>query len=162
MKTFDEAFTSLMGSEKGYVDDPRDPGGATRWGVAERVAREHGYAGDMKELPYDLAKQIAKDVYWDKCQCDSFDIRIAYQLFDACYNGGHPVQWLQQALGITVDGVLGKDTIAAAAKANPQQVAAMMNSYRLVYMTNLPGWKTFGAGWSRRIAKCLLIGVSSD
>jgi lysozyme family protein len=116
----------------------------------------------MEELPYATAKQIARDVYWNKFQCDAFDIHIAYQLFDAAYNGGHPVQWLQQALGVTVDGVLGQATILAASKAAPRTVAAKMNSYRLTYMTNLPDWKTFGAGWSRRIAKCLLIGVSDD
>lgn len=163
MKTFDDAFSSLMGSEGGFVDDPRDPGGATRWGITERIAREHGYDGSMNELPYDTAKKIAKDVYWDLYQCDQFDYRIAYQLFDSAYNGGHPVQWLQQAIGMNIDGALGPMTIDAAKKVkDPAAIAAMMNSYRLVYMTNLPTWRTFGAGWAKRIAKNILIGVQND
>ena len=56
--TFDEAFHKLLGHEGGFVDHPSDPGGATRWGVTERVARQWGYAGSMRELPVETAKAI--------------------------------------------------------------------------------------------------------
>ena len=35
---FDKAFDRLLGHEGGFVDHPRDPGGATRWGITQRVA----------------------------------------------------------------------------------------------------------------------------
>lgn len=37
--------------EGGYVNDPRDPGGATNYGVTEKVARANGYHGDMRRFP---------------------------------------------------------------------------------------------------------------
>ena len=36
--------------EGGYVNDARDPGGATSYGVTEQVARQYGYHGDMRGL----------------------------------------------------------------------------------------------------------------
>ncbi len=55
---FDTAFTKVLGHEGGFSDHPDDPGGKTRFGVTEAVARRVGYKGEMRELPLDLAKQI--------------------------------------------------------------------------------------------------------
>ena len=55
---FDTAFAKLLGHEGDFSDHPADPGGATRFGITEAVAREVGYRGDMRELPVDLAKRI--------------------------------------------------------------------------------------------------------
>ena len=35
--TFDEAFDTLIGHEGGYSNDPRDPGGETRYGISKRA-----------------------------------------------------------------------------------------------------------------------------
>ena len=67
---FDNAFTKLIGFEGGFSDDARDPGGKTRFGVTEAVAREVGYRGDMRELPVDLAKRIYAERYWKPLHCD--------------------------------------------------------------------------------------------
>ena len=109
--SFDTAFASLMESEGGYWDDP--VGGATMYGVTERVARTWGYKGVMRELPLATAKSIAKSEYWDRYQCDQFAPAIGYQVFDTAYNGGKPILWLQSAVGVTADGVIGAKTIAA-------------------------------------------------
>ena len=39
MTWFDQCFDKLISHEGGYVNDPRDPGGETMWGVTARVAR---------------------------------------------------------------------------------------------------------------------------
>lgn len=157
--SFEAAFAALMGNEGAYANHPDDPGGETMWGVTERVARRHGYTGAMRELPIETARSIARAEYWDPYLCDQFDPRIAFALFDTAYNGGHPVQWLQQAAGVDADGVLGAKTIGAVRAGDPAAIAARFSAYRLLYLTGLPGWASFGRGWSRRIAHNLLQGA---
>ena len=154
---FDLAFDALLGHEGGYVDNPKDPGGATRWGITERVARANGYTGDMREFPVERAKQIARWEYWDAVQADQLPDALRYAVFDAAYNSG-PVQavhWLQRALGVKADGVIGMQTRLAAQQCTPDRVLARMLGMRLQFMTNLPTWDTFGKGWARRIAALL-------
>ena len=55
---FEIAFEKLLKHEGGYSDHAADPGGKTRYGVTEAVAREVGYKGDMRDLSLDLAKRI--------------------------------------------------------------------------------------------------------
>ena len=47
----DELIEEVIAREGGYVNHPADPGGATRWGVTERLARAHGYRGPMRDYP---------------------------------------------------------------------------------------------------------------
>src|SRR5689334_18971880 len=60
---FDSVFTTTLALEGEYSDDPNDSGGATRYGVTERVARANGYTGPMRELPLADARRIAKSQY---------------------------------------------------------------------------------------------------
>jgi lysozyme family protein len=160
VSAFDDAFMALLGNEGGYSNNPADPGGETMFGVTARVARAWGYAGDMKDLPLDTAKAIAKKNYWDMYQCDQFDPRIGFQVFDAAYNGGKPAQWLQQAAGVTADGVIGSITVAAVRAADPMKIIMRFAAYRLQYLGNLPTWPSFGHGWANRIANNLIRGAS--
>ena len=148
--TFDDAFKALMNVEGGYWDDP--VGGPTMYGVTERVARAWGYKGDMKLLPLASAKSIAKSEYWDRYQCDQFPYAIAFQVFDTAYNGGKPVQWLQEAVKTTADGIIGAKTIAAVRAADTGRVIASFNASRLRYLTGLKNWSTNSRGWALRIA----------
>lgn len=155
--TFDDAFAALISVEKGYWDDPA--GGPTMYGVTERVARAWGYQGDMRNLPLATARSIAKSEYWDRYQCDQFAPAVGYQVFDAAYNGGMPVRWLQAAVGATVDGVIGAKTIAAVRAADPAKVILSFNASRIQYLTSLAGWASNGKGWARRIADNLMKGT---
>ncbi|HDR9314183.1 TPA: N-acetylmuramidase [Burkholderia vietnamiensis] len=160
MSSFDDAFAALMGNEGGYSNNPADPGGETMWGVTARVARAHGYGGDMRQLPQTTAKLIAKTVYWDPYYCDQFDPRIAFQVFDAAYNGGLPVTWLQEAAGLKPDGRIGPVTIAAVNAADPLRIVARFLAYRLRYLADLHNWPAFSHGWANRIANNLLKGAA--
>ncbi|MDY7579345.1 glycosyl hydrolase 108 family protein [Herbaspirillum sp. RTI4] len=159
MTSFDDAFSRLIGNEGGYVNNPADPGGETMYGVTLRVARAFGYAGAMRDLPIETAKAIAKKQYWDPLRLDEFDPRVAFQIFDANYNGGHPVIWMQGAAGVKADGLLGAVTIAAVAATDPLKFIMRWNSLRIRYFTSLETWPTFGKGWSNRIADNLKIGA---
>ncbi len=159
MTSFDDAFQALLGNEGGYVDNPADPGGATRWGITQRVARKGGYQGDMRTLPVETAKKIAKAFYWDPLHCDEYDPRIAFQLLDANYNGGKTVLWAQQAAGTAADGVLGPETVAAIKAADPHAFCLHFLASRITYLTGLKAWPTFGRGWANRIAANMLKGA---
>ena len=147
--SFTDAFAKLIGNEGGYT---LDDGGATMYGITEAVARANGYMGDMHNLTLKQAQSIAKTKYWDVFQCDQFDPRVGFQVFDAAYNGGHPAQWLQQAVGIKADGVIGAQTIAAVRSSDPLKVILKFDAYRLQYMASLLVWPTYGKGWANRIA----------
>ena len=151
---FDTAFDTLLKHEGGFSDHAADPGGKTRYGVTEAVAREVGYRGDIRELPLDLAKRIYKDRYWDTVKAEQLPAAIRYAVFDAAVNSGagQSTKWLQRALGVTDDGVLGPKTLTAANAANPDALKMRMLGQRLKFMTYLPNWGAFSRGWSRRIA----------
>lgn len=126
---FERAWAKLGPIEGGYVDDPSDSGGATNWGVTERVAREHGYTGHMRDLPQATARAIAKRAYWDPLQLDVIDMlfpALAWELFDTGYNAGvaRAARMLQRALNalnnrqthyadVSVDGGVGSGTLTA-------------------------------------------------
>lgn len=158
--TFDDAFHTLLGHEGGYSNHPADPGGETMWGVTARVARARGYRGPMKDLPVELAKQWYKEDYWDKVRADELYPELRYPMFDAAVNSGprQAIIWLQRALGFTgtaVDGVFGKNTLAAEENSPPLRVKPVLLGQRLDFMTRLNTWDSFGKGWARRIASLL-------
>lgn len=156
--SFESAFEELIGNEGGYSNNPADPGGETMFGVTARVARANGYHGNMRDLTLDQAKAIAKSQYWDKFQCDQFDSRIGFQLFDAAYNGGYPAQWLQQAAGVSSDGIIGAGTVGAVRSSDPLKIIMRFDAYRLKYLASLK-MPTFADGWMNRIANNLLKGA---
>lgn len=71
--------------EGGYVDHPSDPGGKTRFGITEQVARDYGYRGDMRHLPQSLALEIYDELYLKKpgfdhllARCEATDLELAW------------------------------------------------------------------------------------
>jgi lysozyme family protein len=154
---FDTAFATLLKHEGGFSDHPDDPGGKTRYGITEAVAREVGYRGNMEELPIDLARRIYFDRYWTPCRADDLPGPLRYPMFDAAVNSGvrAAVKWLQRAVGSTVDGVIGPETIKAANMADVNRVRVWMIADRLRAMTWMSGWPSFSRGWARRICDVL-------
>lgn len=158
MSGFEEAIARVLRHEGDYSDHPADPGGATRFGITERVARDFGFRGDMRDLPIETAKLIYRTLYWDRCQCDQIPSWLAGQVFDAAVNSGvrQAAIWLQRAVGAQPDGAIGAKTIACAQRADPGTAVARFNAHRLQFMTDLPTWPAFSRGWTRRIASNLL------
>ena len=151
---FDRAFTRLLGHEGGFVDHPSDPGGATRWGVTERVARANGYAGHMRDFPEVAARHIYRREYWQAVRADELPPALRYAVFDAAVNSGvrQSVLWLQRAIGAHEDGRIGPQTLTMARAAHPDFVLRRLLAQRLRFMTDLPTWPAFGRGWARRVA----------
>ena len=154
--TFDQAFIKLMRREGGYSNNPADPGGPTNWGVTQAVARNNGYAGDMRDFDQTRAMVIYRKLYWDAVQAEDLPESVRYDVFDGAVNSGprQSVRWLQQAVGAQDDGIIGPQTIALAA--NQENAAARYNGYRLKFMATLTSWPAFSRGWAARIANNLI------
>lgn len=150
MTAFDEAFKIVVGHEGGYVNDPQDPGGETKFGISKRAHPRL----DIASLTLEHAKEIYRRDYWDKCACHLMDPGLALIVFDASVNNGpsQAARWLQSALGVTVDGAIGPATRAAIQKANAEKVLTDVHAARIHMMAGLPTWQRFGRGWSRRLA----------
>ena len=157
MSDFDKAFDLLIGNEGGYVNNPADPGGETNWGITRTVAVDNGYSGSIKLMPKETAKQIYRKMYWDKLQCDQFPFVVAFQLFDAGVNHGNSqaVKFLQRALSVADDGVIGAKTIAATNSLDDLQIVMLFNAERIEFYAALKTFSTFGKGWVRRVASNL-------
>jgi lysozyme family protein len=151
------AFDKLLKHEGGYSDHAADPGGKTRYGVTEAVAREFGYRGDMRELPIDLAQRIYKERYWDAVQAENLPLDVRYIVFDGAVNSGvaQSVKWLQRACGVHDDGVIGPVTIRAASTLHAEGLKRRILAQRLRFMAKLPNWPAFSRGWANRICDLL-------
>lgn len=89
--TFAEAWAKTGAAEGGYVNNPDDRGGETNHGITVAVARAHGYAGAMQDLPLDAATDIAKAQYWDVMSLDdvaAVSDSVASELFDTGFMSG--------------------------------------------------------------------------
>ena len=154
---FERAFDLLITHEGGFSNHPDDPGGATMYGVTEVVARAEGYIGPMRDLSLDFAKQVYRKRFWDACRCDQMPDVIRYPLFDAAVNSGpsQAIKWLQVAVGVKADGVIGPITQQTVNVLPAQVTRQKMIGNRLRFMTNLSNWPSFSKGWARRIAAIL-------
>lgn len=119
--TLDQIIDATIKAEGGYVNDPADRGGATKYGITQAVARANGYSGDMRDLPLQTARDIYKREYAVKPGFIDFPSEIAAELFDTGVNMGtaKATQFLQRAVnalsgaGIAVDGKMGPATRSA-------------------------------------------------
>lgn len=154
---FDEAFDMLLGHEGGYSNNSHDPGGETMWGITRKVALQEGYEGDMHLLPRETAKAIYRKRYWDSLRADRMPDALKFSLFDAAVNSGvsQAIKWLQRAMDVGDDGILGPLTLDAAQRGNGLRLAIKLNAERLDFMTSLPTWGQFSRGWARRVAENL-------
>lgn len=149
---FDMAFTVIVGEEGNFADDPRDPGGATRWGISQRAHPDV----DVRNLTLAGARAIYKSQYWDELRCDELPPPLALMAFDAAVNcrPERAARWLQAAVGTAQDGVIGPKTLAAVAAHQGRGVAVLaeMHAQRIAFQMRLPTAATFGLGWARRLA----------
>ncbi|OTG93552.1 hypothetical protein B9T24_13830 [Acinetobacter sp. ANC 4654] len=126
----EQFLIELINREGGYVNNPADRGGATKYGITETVARNNGYKGSMKDLPLETAKLIYKKQYWISPRFDQVNIintTVAEELLDTGVNCGvaFAKPLLQRSLNLlnnqgkggwpdlAVDGIYGQATLNA-------------------------------------------------
>ena len=152
--TFEKAFAKLIDHEGGYVNNPRDPGGETKFGISKRAYP----ALNIADLTLDDAKAIYRRDYWNRAQCDRLHPDVAFQVFDGAVNSGigNSIRWMQEAAGVAVDGIVGPLTLRQVGDMDTAIVIARYNGVRLKFMASLSTWDVFGRGWARRIAANLM------
>lgn len=127
-----EIAEEIVTREGGFVNDPDDPGGATNHGVTIHTLRRLGrdLDGDGRVTENDvrrLTKREAVDIfvrhYFERPGLARLPDALQPQLFDMYVNAGaNAVRILQRLLGdmnlpVTVDGIIGPETEAAATRA---------------------------------------------
>lgn len=162
---FDTAFKLLIGHEGGYTDLRSDPGNWTGGVVGKGVLKgtKYGIAAnsypslDIKNITLDQAKGIYKRDYWDKVKGDQLSADLSFHVFDMAVNSGvsRGIKLLQKTVGTTQDGLIGPATLLAASKLNPSDAVLIYNANRLLFYTSLDTFKTFGKGWTNRVANNL-------
>jgi lysozyme family protein len=158
MNQFTLAINRLLSNEGGDVNDPNDLGGETKWGISKR-----SYPNlDIANLTRDQAIAIYKSDFWDKINGDAMPLGVGFQLLDFAVNAGisTAIRALQRAIGVADDGNFGQVSMAALKAADPADTIMRFLAERLMFMTGLSGWASFGRGWARRIAADLRYGAT--
>ena len=146
---FDACMAEVFKYEGGYVNDQHDPGGETNLGISKRSYPKENIRGMTRAR----AAQIYRRDFWDKLRCDELPAGLDLVAFDAAVNSGpaRGAKWLQQALGVAVDGKVGLATIGAAK--NTYAPAAVMRAigFRRAFLKTLPTWERYKNGWNKRL-----------
>lgn len=156
---FGECLAHVLRHEGGYVDHPRDPGGATNMGVtigtlSDWIGRPATKA-EVRALSRDLAAAIYHRRYWLPVRGDALGPGLDLVVFDYGVNSGpaRAVRTLQAALGVDMDGVMGAVTINALAGRDREPLIRDVSARRRAFLRGLSTYDTFGRGWERRVAE---------
>jgi len=157
---FEDAFERLLGHEGGYVDNPKDPGGETNWGISKRSYP----TVDIKNLTRWAAMAIYRRDFWDPVHGEKLPDGVAFQLFDFAVNSGigTAIRYLQKAVGVADDGYWGPVSQAALEKYSESDLIMLLLAERLDFMTRLKNWSDASRGWARRIATNLRYGAEDS
>ena len=168
MQSVREIATEIVAREGGFVNDPDDPGGATNFGVTIHTMRRLGLdldadgdvdASDVQRLTRDQAEAIFVEHYFTRPHIDALPAVLQASVFDMYVNAGsHAVKILQRLFNemrieVSVDGVIGPQTIAAAnraADAAPNHIADAYGIARRNYYYALADSRAASRKYARR------------
>lgn len=165
MNNFNIAFEHTVGIEGGYVNDPEDRGGETKFGISKRSYPHL----DIKNLTLSSAKDIYYQDFWNtrKMNLDLLPLEVAIELFDTGVNMGMPRArlMLQMALNLLnrgetrfadlkVDGWIGSSTMKAISLTDEKELLKVLNGLQFVryleIVENDHSQERFFAGWTKR------------
>lgn len=158
---FADAFAFVIGQEGGLSMDAGDKGNWTggKVNVGTLKGTKYGIsaaaypAEDIPNLTLDRARFLAKRDYWDKFSGDALPYPIALGMFDCGYNEGpaEAARLAQKTLGLAVDGVVGRATIAGLLTCSVPKFARKFCINRIVAYASLAYWVEDHDGWVGRV-----------
>lgn len=145
--SFQKAVEFVLKHEGGLVDDPRDPGGLTNFGISRRAYPD----ADIRGMTRKQAVEIYHRDYWLPVSGDSLPEPVALILFDMAVNMGRDraVRVLQRACKVKEDGRLGPQTIAACV-AQRDGLPLALTRERILAYAETANFNIYRRGWVNR------------
>lgn len=162
---FKACLALTLKHEGGFVDHPRDPGGATNKGITIGTFRRYkpgATVADLKAISDKDVERIYRDGYWSPVNADLLQPGVDLAVFDFGVNSGtgRAARHLQAVAGVKQDGAIGIKTIGALDAMRGDETVKKLCGRRLSFVRGLRTWDVFGRGWSRRIADIEARGVA--
>lgn len=155
-ENYQNCLNLVLIHEGGFVNDPRDNGGATNKGVTQAVYDawrvSHGLeARSVKFINDAELGGIYGLNYWARIRGDDLPAGVDYAVFDFAVNSGvnRASRYLQMVIGVAADGKIGPATIAAIR--NPLAAIGALCDKRLAFLRGLDDFDHFGKGWTSRV-----------
>lgn len=154
MSDFNQAVLVVLVNEGGYVNNPADPGGETKYGISKKSYPDL----DIPNITAAQAKAIYETDFWDKYGFAQLASQVvATKLFDAAVNIGPEtaIRILQEALNhclagpIVADGKLGSFTASAAGHVPNEELLPELRARLAKHHIDL-NQPEFLMGWLRR------------
>ncbi len=166
MNAIDTILGDIIRREGGYVNHPADRGGPTKFGITAQTLgawRKLGRAATAAEVQA-LTETEARAIYRQQyITAPGFEVITHPELLGLLVDSGvhsgpkRAVQWLQAALGVAADGIIGPKTRAALAAVDQGALYSKVLGQRMRYLgrliTNDPRQAAFAAGWANRMAE---------
>lgn len=164
-----QILNDLVRREGGFIDHPADKGGATKFGITGQTLgafRELGRLASNDEVA-SLSRAEAQHILYSQyvvapgfTQVQHASLR-ALLIDSAVHSGvGTAVKWLQESLGVKVDGLLGPVTRAALDQSDVALIYRRLLALRLEFLGRLitedPKQAVFAAGWMKRVAQWIV------
>lgn len=157
---FLQAIGPLLEDEGGLVDDPRDPGGLTNFGIALRRHPELD-ADDIREMTAAKATEIYLEQYWTPYRWCDLAIPLGIKCFNLSVVDGaqSAIRALQRACWaagerVGEDGVLGTETLRVAGSLVTREVLSALRSelaaHFRILVASQPLKSVFLQGWLAR------------
>jgi len=168
---FEKSFLFILKWEGGYVNDPNDPGGETKYGISKKAYPDL----DIKHLTIDDAKEIYYQDYWIKASCtliEQYSERLAFFHFNTSVNLGcrRAIKLLQksikqQGFSIKIDGIFGNQTLLNLKQSNLQWLydtyCISISSYYIKLTQQVSKLRKFLRGWLNRTIDAYEFGLEN-
>ena len=159
---FQTCLAFVLAREGQYSNNPADAGGPTMCGVTTVVynayrAKHNLPARDVRQISDVEVADIYRTGYWVPTCCDELPAGVDLCVFDLAVNAGvsESAEILQQALGVTMDGHIGPQTLTAAMQPDHRALANRLLDLRAAFYRQLvvekPHNSVFLTGWLNRV-----------
>tara|TARA_R110001592_G_scaffold363400_1_gene688216 strand:- start:70354 stop:70881 length:528 start_codon:yes stop_codon:yes gene_type:complete len=160
MNNFNTAFEFSMEKEGYESNDPDDAGGHTRFGISKKY---HPKMWENGPPSWEQAREFYRAEFWNRCRCPELPSGVDIAVFDAAIPSGtdDAARWLQAALKVKVDGVIGSKTLLAASKVRPEPIIRAITISRQQHYATLKMYKKYGDGWFGRALDCYSLAMAT-